>query len=1182
MNNKYRSAFYQALIIFLSIFMSLGSFELSRDVFANSPDQEEKVWIKIKAGQGGRIEVKLNDNQMYATPDPDGITEFQVMKGSNLSVLIDTNENRQIDKVFLNDENLADIESSNQEYRFDLKARSDIRIEAFFIENIKNPQSTDEDLSQNNPDSENLTEESVNSDQNSKPNFSEGNTSDEAIDCEPDDFAENQADQNKSDQPPEDFSENNPSNPNADEIEKTDDESAADLSMQTVEFSPQAKKLYEQNNQKPQYSQSLQNSASLEWIPQSDDQKITDGLLEIRTDQPFDLMINAALKAESQNNDSQNAEYQNREPEKIENTLEQSGSNEIGFQKGQLRFVFDQSFFEDLNGSEQDIEVTLDDDAFGLCKNEDQIILINTKDIPENSWNGTLQIFQKNIQPEKLFRNKEKTQTEISSKMITIKPEMLVDDEVQFSLHSNTLSAVLTRPEMSMDPKDTPGATISKTGAAYRIMPNSGSENIPDSIVPLPQFQVYSPTTGETNLAYCCMPQVPEQLGAATEYNLPEWTSQRLNGNIRIMTESTAKYLAGMCFYFYNHSHFGSYGNAIDNMTPDSTLCRGLLAVNTWRIMAQKHPYLSPVGIHTSIYTDGYYIDGVNMGASISDQKRLFQDAYNWCTANFDNPDAANGRSLSSLAFALRFYKAAGQSMSTAQGVVSYRRIPMLPEIGHLSIQKKSLLPDISNSNNFYSVAGAEYTVYDSSNQAVAVMTIGDDSNDNWSNIVELPFGNYTYKETKPAKGYTLDPTIYSVTIDQASAHPAGFKNMHHVYAKDTPKSCPVKIVLQKVDDQTGKNEPQGSGSLADAEFTLKFYAGVNPNLNQNPTKTWVMKTNQKGEIRFEDTYKVSGDAFYLNSRQQPCLPAGILIIEETKAPEGYMKSDEVITMIIDPTLETEDAMVYQVPECKERPVEAMLIKKQADSNVGIEGAVFEWTDPSSIKRQLTTDSDGKIVLKGLSEGKHTLKEIEAPEGYQNLKEEIFLNVKDQKPIWQIPSDANWITTEGRDDQVIVFDEVADWSVSIIKKDDQNNPLENALFTLYQDEQLTNPIASLNSDKHGNLQFDNLKNNTTYYLEETRSPEGYPQTKMVWKLKAKCDPAKNQFEVLVNDQPSSSISIHEKRLTLHLDIMNIPGMQLPDTGLKDQLVLCLLVLTLMFAGFCLNRLAGKENSDMNN
>lgn len=48
------------------------------------------------------------------------------------------------------------------------------------------------------------------------------------------------------------------------------------------------------------------------------------------------------------------------------------------------------------------------------------------------------------------------------------------------------------------------------------------------------------------------------------------------------------------------------------------------------------------------------------------------------------------------------------------------------------------------------------------------------------------------------------------------------------------------------------------------------------------------------------------------------------------------MKSDEVITMIIDPTLETEDAMVYQVPECKERPVEAMLIKNRQTVTSGL------------------------------------------------------------------------------------------------------------------------------------------------------------------------------------------------------------------------------------------------------
>ena len=50
-------------------------------------------------------------------------------------------------------------------------------------------------------------------------------------------------------------------------------------------------------------------------------------------------------------------------------------------------------------------------------------------------------------------------------------------------------------------------------------------------------------------------------------------------------------------------------------------------------------------------------------------------------------------------------------------------------------------------------------------------------------------------------------------------------KQTTHVDVKDHPKSDPVVILLGKIDRETTQNMPQGSASLENAEFTIKYYA---------------------------------------------------------------------------------------------------------------------------------------------------------------------------------------------------------------------------------------------------------------------------------------------------------------------------------------------------------------------
>ncbi len=114
----------------------------------------------------------------------------------------------------------------------------------------------------------------------------------------------------------------------------------------------------------------------------------------------------------------------------------------------------------------------------------------------------------------------------------------------------------------------------------------------------------------------------------------------------------------------------------------------------------------------------------------------------------------------------------------------------------------------------------------------------------------------------------------------------------------DTPKVTDTLIEFFKIDMETQKDNPQGNTSLAGAEFTWKYYAGFynKDNLPAEATRTWVTKTIAETDsdgtthyiTKLADTYKVSGDSFYMQDGKA-VLPLGTLTVEETKAPNGYL-----------------------------------------------------------------------------------------------------------------------------------------------------------------------------------------------------------------------------------------------------------------------------------------------------
>ena len=170
------------------------------------------------------------------------------------------------------------------------------------------------------------------------------------------------------------------------------------------------------------------------------------------------------------------------------------------------------------------------------------------------------------------------------------------------------------------------------------------------------------------------------------------------------------------------------------------------------------------------------------------------------------------------------------------------------------------------------------------------------------------------------------------------------------VYGNDTPLSDPAVMWAGKIDLETTQNLPQGSASLAGAEFTVKYYDGQYSTVEEaeasgDPMRTWVVSTNENGQARLDDKFLVEGDPLFKTSAGAPTIPLGTVVIQETKAPTGYLLNDQIfIQQITDEGKVGESAVVYNAPEVPEQVMRGGIsITKQLEggNNEELEGIGF-------------------------------------------------------------------------------------------------------------------------------------------------------------------------------------------------------------------------------------------------
>lgn len=446
-----------------------------------------------------------------------------------------------------------------------------------------------------------------------------------------------------------------------------------------------------------------------------------------------------------------------------------------------------------------------------------------------------------------------------------------------------------------------------------------------------------------------------------------------------------------------------------------------------------------------------------------------------------------------------------------------------------LKLKKVSAKDEMTSGNDCYSLAGAVYGIYSDAacqNCVKQVTTMQNGTTEE----VEVKEGRYYVKELSAPPGYLLNEEIQTVQVKSGATT--------EVVLKDMPKTISPQILIRKVDTETGESKPQGYGTLAGAQFQVRFYGG-DYSESMKPMKEWVFQTDEEGKVLLEERYKISGDSLWT------ALPYGTITIQEIKASEGYRICPYVYVKKLSDT-----EVVYQEPVVEEEIIQVSLLKYYEKETQCVPGITFLYEAPDGSQKKFMTDEQGKITIKGLQKGIHRLKEIETTSEYLLNENEIVFEVNDKNEI-AVVSEVN--EKSGKVDTRIdengnlhikVENKSAFFRLVLWKENEHEKRLEGAEFAIYADQTCTEEVMRGKTNADGKLIFEKLRCKTKYYLKEIGAPEGYE------------DSEQTLYEVYSDGS--------DLQREIQMTILNQIGMKLPETGSEGGFLLMMCGLSCMF------------------
>ena len=359
--------------------------------------------------------------------------------------------------------------------------------------------------------------------------------------------------------------------------------------------------------------------------------------------------------------------------------------------------------------------------------------------------------------------------------------------------------------------------------------------------------------------------------------------------------------------------------------------------------------------------------------------------------------------------------------------------------------------------------------------------------------ISDLPYGTYTISEVK-IPGIAFDGKFHigssntrQIMFEQFIGEDKS-KHSAYVYGDITNIAKKMQITVYKEDTETG-TITQGDAHLENAEYTLYRDAACT-----DAVETLTIAKNTDG------TYSATS-GWYL---------VGTYYVKETKAPEGYLIDEKVYTVAQDPAAQTEEYtkhIVTSKDNVKRNNIDITKYLEKTDSTEKQNLAGAEFTaqlvsknSPDSNKLyKAVTDANGNCTIKDLPYGTYRVWESKVPDTAYNG--EFYINGVQTRST----SFEQFIELDKTEREAYRYADITDvakkMQITVYKEDTETGTttqgdarLENAEYTLYRDAACTDAVETLTIAKNEDGTYSATSGwylVGTYYVKETKAPEGY-------------------------------------------------------------------------------------------
>lgn len=355
----------------------------------------------------------------------------------------------------------------------------------------------------------------------------------------------------------------------------------------------------------------------------------------------------------------------------------------------------------------------------------------------------------------------------------------------------------------------------------------------------------------------------------------------------------------------------------------------------------------------------------------------------------------------------------------------------------------------------------AEFSIYRDAACSDRVDTQTTDANGKLT-FTDLELGKtYYYRETKAPDGYVLDTTVHQITIGTGTENADVTETV-----TVTNEKAIGDIVIKKVDDSTVAVPLDG------VVFRL---------LNEDGTEylkngaAYEVTSDENGIARFED------------------IPFGKYLIKEVTGKTGYQVNTTNAAITVDIVGDNALTIVNKRYQCDIR------LTKTGDGGAFLAGAeIGLFTKDGARVKVGTTGSDGTVTFTDIAYGDYYLQELKAPAGYKLSTTKVDITASEIQNSF----------TAGITLDKTLTNEKQKGQIRLAKTDAASAALSGAEFTLYDENMVAlktgltmtaAEAAAITGAAEGQLYFTDLAYGT-YYVQETKAPDGYQRDNTVYKV----------------------------------------------------------------------------------